>query len=136
MPTIKDRRDATAPLPYLVCIKPGGRIVAVQYASNVQGEVVRLEDGEPVLTQRARKAGWVTIDEGADNKGQAEAWKRYFAFERANPGRKIEKPPAKFVPKLAKERKKEAAGALKFSFEDAAKIVDEADGDAVGATPE
>lgn len=82
----EDRRSAIVDPDFIVVMKPSGRLYPCEYATNLSGGAIQIEDGKPRLRGAFRDAGFRTLDEIADNEGQKAFWHEYFAEGRRRRG--------------------------------------------------
>lgn len=79
-------RDAMAPLPYVWVISPQGLPKKAYYARNVNGGIVKMEDGEVDLRKGAAKKGWKLLQPLCSAE-EWEIWTAYHAKADAASGR-------------------------------------------------
>lgn len=115
MAVTENRRSAAVPPPYKLCIKPTGRIVRLEYGTNLNNGVLKLEDGEVVIREGAKKLGWLLLEEAADSPEQLAAWQAFHEAERG--GQTLKAPDEKFLPKVCRDRIAAAKAKQVFDFE-------------------
>lgn len=77
----ENKRNASINPPYMMLITPAGDFYRSPLATNIRDGRVHVVDGEADIRPKAKKKGYLTLEDGCDNADQLKYMTAFFELE-------------------------------------------------------